>query len=150
MTKKIISIPPNYFFLCIIVSIALFFACKQFNIIEFPLNIIFGMPLLILGIYLIIISHFLLEKNNTPEKFQKTTYLVKGGIYKYSRNPMYLGFVILLFGISFVLGNLISFISPVFFFVVINWMFIPYEEEKMKVEIGLEYLEYIKKVRRWI
>ena len=63
---------------------------------------------------------------------------------------MYLGSITFLFGLSFVLGNLISFISPIFFFAIINWMFIPYEEEKMKDEIGTEYLEYMKKVRRWI
>jgi protein-S-isoprenylcysteine O-methyltransferase Ste14 len=91
-----------------------------------------------------------LKKYDTPEKFQKTTYLIKKGAYKYSRNPMYLGSIIFLFGLSFVLGNLISFISPIFFFAIINWMFIPYEEEKMKDEIGTEYLEYMKKVRRWI
>lgn len=148
--KKIISIPPNYFFLCIFISITSFFIFKNFNIIRVPLNFSIGIPAILLGLYLIISPHFLLEKNNTPENFTKSTCLVKNGLYKYSRNPMYLGFVVLLIGLSFSLGNLISFISPILFFNIINWMFIPYEEEKMKDEIGKEYLEYKKKVRRWI
>jgi len=63
---------------------------------------------------------------------------------------MYLGFLIFLIGLSFALGNLISFISSILFFTIINWMFIPYEEEKMEDELGMEYLEYKKKIKRWI
>ncbi len=40
--------------------------------------------------------------------------------------------------------------SPIIFFGVINWMFIPYEEEKMQKELGQEYLDYKNKVRCWI
>lgn len=150
MNKKVISIPPVYFFFCIIVSLILYFIVPKMNLINFPYNLISGIPLVLTGFYFISIPHFILKKNNTPENFQKSTCLVKDGSYKYSRNPMYLGFVIFLIGLSFVLGNLLSFICPIFFFSIINWMFIPYEEEKMEKEVGKEYLEYKNKVRCWI
>ena len=100
-SKKIISIPPNYFFLCIFISSISFFVFKNFNIILFPLNLSIGIPLILSGLYLIIGSHFLLEKNNTPENFKKSTCVIKNGLYKHSRNPMYLGFEIILIGLSF-------------------------------------------------
>jgi len=149
-SKKIISIPPIYFFLGILSSIASFFVFRSFNLISFPLSILIGIPLILCGLFLIRGPHFLLKKNNTPENFKKSTCLVRNGLYKYSRNPMYLGFLIFLIGLSFALGNLISFISPMLFFTIINWMFIPYEEEKMEYELGTEYLEYKKKIKRWI
>jgi len=148
--RKIVSIPPIYFFFCIAVSIVLYFVSPQMNLIKFPYNIITGIPSVLLGFYMISSPHFLLKKNNTPEKFQKSVCVVKEGLYKYSRNPMYSGFVIFLIGLSCASGNLISFISPIFFFSIINWMFIPYEEEKMENELGQEYIEYKNQVRRWI
>ena len=99
---------------------------------------------------MILSPHFLLERNNTPEKFQKSICVVKNGVYKHSRNSMYLSFVLFLVGLSFSLNNIVSFMSPIIFFGVINWMFIPYEEEKMQKELGQEYLDYKNKVRCWI
>ncbi len=63
---------------------------------------------------------------------------------------MYLGGVIFLGGLSITVGNILSLIIPLIFFVIMDWMFISYEEEKMEVEIGKDYLDYMKKVRRWI
>jgi protein-S-isoprenylcysteine O-methyltransferase Ste14 len=63
---------------------------------------------------------------------------------------MYVGFVALLMGCSILSGNLLSFLSPLFLFVILNWMFIPYEEEKMENTFGGKYLDYKKRVRRWL
>ena len=119
------------------------------NLIIFPMNL-FGIPLMLLGFFLIMNAYYLFKKHHTPEKFEKSTCVVKTGLYKRSRNPMYLGGLFFLMGLSILSGNIISFISPILFFIIINWMFIPYEEEKMGKEIGKEYVDYKKKVRRWI
>jgi protein-S-isoprenylcysteine O-methyltransferase Ste14 len=63
---------------------------------------------------------------------------------------MYFGFVAFLLGLSMLSGNLLAFLSPVFMFCVLNWMFIPYEEEKMENTFKREFLEYKQKVRRWL
>ena len=103
-----------------------------------------------IGIYFIVKSSYSLKKQNTPDNFRISTAVVETGLYKYSRNPMYLGALIFLIGLSVLFGNLISFISPVLFFIIINWMFIPYEEEKMEKEMGEEYVEYKKTARCWL
>ena len=149
-SKKIIANPPFYFILCVILIIACYFLIPNMNKIIYPYNLVSGFIVIFLGCYFILNSHFTLKKFNTPELFSKSYCVVKDGVYKYSRNPMYLGFLIFLIGLSLLLGNLVSFICPIFFFSIINWMFIPYEEEKMKIEIGSEYLKYKKNVRRWI
>lgn len=150
MKNRIISIPPSYFFFCIIVSLSMFFVVPKMNLIYFPYNLILGAPLLLMGLYCISSPHFTLKRKNTPENYQKSTCVVKEDLYRYSRNPMYLGFVIFLIGFSLFVGNILSLVCPIFFFIIMNWMFIPYEEEKMRNELGSKYLKYEKTVRRWL
>ena len=63
---------------------------------------------------------------------------------------MYLGGVLFLTGLALLLQNVMAFISPVLFFLIMNFMFIPYEEQKMLKEHGDPYRLYKNKVRRWI
>jgi len=147
--KKIVSVPPNYFYLCAILSIVLRIVFPEFKIIPSPYNMT-GLMLIVPGFYLIIDSWYLFKKHNTPESFEPTTSLVKDGIYKYSRNPMYLGGVAFLIGLSVSLNNLLSFISPFVFSLFMNYMFIPYEEQELTKTFGDNYHDYMKKVRRWI
>lgn len=148
MKKKIISIPPTYFYACIVLNILFFIIFKEFNLIKFPFNLS-GILLIILGFYMVAKSYYIFKKNNTPEKYLPVRCLVKESLYKYSRNPMYLGGVITLIGITILISNIIAFILPFLFFMIMNFMFIPYEEQKMIEEIGEEYFEYKNKVGRW-
>ncbi|MCK5027157.1 MAG: isoprenylcysteine carboxylmethyltransferase family protein [Candidatus Pacebacteria bacterium] len=147
--KKVISIPPVYLFLSLFFSVAFFYLLPSLGLIEFPYNI-FGLVVLLAGVFLNQRSWLLFRKHKTTFKFEKSTYFMKEGLYKYSRNPMYLGMVLLLLGIAICLGNLVSLVPPVLFFVVIDQMFIPYEEEKMENTFGDEYLDYKGKVKRWL
>ena len=147
--KKVISIPPTYLYINLLLSVALFFIFPSLTLIRSPYNF-FGLVILLAGIILNRQSWLLFKKNKTPFEFKKSTHFIKEGLYKYSRNPMYLGMVLLLLGVAVCLGNLASFISPILFFIIIDRMFIPYEEEKMKGTFGEEYLDYKRRVRRWI
>ncbi len=149
MKRKVVSLPPNYFFVCIIGIAVFYFVFPGFNMISMPWNFT-GLILMIFGMYLIPASYQIFKKYKTPEGYKKSTYLVTEGLYRYSRNPMYLGSVIFLLGMSVLVGNVLSFVFPVLFFVIIDRMFVPYEEEKGEKEFGKKYLEYKKKVRRWI
>jgi protein-S-isoprenylcysteine O-methyltransferase Ste14 len=102
------------------------------------------------GIYFISASYVLLKKHKTAIDFEKSTFLVTEGVYKYTSNPMYFGAFLFLLGTSILMGNIISFAAPIAFFVVINYMFIPFEEEKGELEFGGEYKEYKKKTKKWI
>ena len=149
MKRKIISKPPNYFFVSIIGIAAFYFIFPSMNLIPMRWNFT-GLILMIFGMYLIPASYQIFKKYKTPERYEKSTYLVTEGLYSYSRNPMYLGSVVFLLGMSVLIGNVISFVFPVLFFVIMDRMFIPYEEEKGEEEFGKKYLDYKKKVRKWI
>ena len=76
--------------------------------------------------------------------------LVTGGPYRFTRNPMYLGLVILTLGIALWMGAWPMFIAPVATFATANWVHIPFEEAKMRRQFGTEYDSYVARVRRWI
>ncbi len=72
------------------------------------------------------------------------------GVFRLSRNPIYLGYVLLLVGVAFLLGRLTPFFVIPFFIVLIERLFIPMEEKMLTAKFGQSYLEYQEQVRRWI
>lgn len=80
----------------------------------------------------------------------KVKVMVKSGVYRFSRNPMYLGLLLLLFCESFILGNMSSAIGIVLFILYMNRFQIQPEEKALLERFGDEYLNYKAKVRRWI
>ena len=92
-------------------------------------------------------------KNKTtvnPFKPEKSKVLVVAGVYRYSRNPMYLGMALILTGVAFLLANLSAFIVLPFFIILMNYLQIKPEEKILEKRFGQSYLEYKKSVRRWI
>lgn len=81
---------------------------------------------------------------------EPTTVLVFDGPYRFSRNPMYLGISLILLGIAFCVGPAPFYLVPLAFFITINATFVPYEEKKLESAFGQEYLDYKKRVRRWL
>ncbi|MCE0492667.1 methyltransferase family protein [Vibrio salinus] len=85
-----------------------------------------------------------------PVDVSKASTVVSGGVFRFSRNPMYLGLVLLLLCYSLYIGNIWG--------VFISWLFVLYmnrfqilpEEQAMTRKFGQDYLEYKSRVRRWI
>ena len=146
---KIRNIPPAYFFTGIIAVAVICFLLPQYEIIVFPYNLS-GVLLILIGGFLNMNAEKLMKKYDTPHKFEKSTRVVQEGVFKFSRNPMYLGMTLILLGLAAMSQNIVTFVSPVAFFVLMNRIFIPYEEKKIHDELGEEFLRYKKKVRRWI
>ena len=63
---------------------------------------------------------------------------------------MYLGFVLLLLGLAILLGSIVALIAPAAMFITLEKIFIPTEEKNLLGAFGKEYLDYKKKVRRWL
>lgn len=76
--------------------------------------------------------------------------LVARGPYRFTRNPMYLGLVILSAGIAIWVGTWPFLLVPIAVFATANWVHIPFEEAKMRRQFGEEYDSYVRKVRRWV
>ncbi|MFZ2029159.1 MAG: isoprenylcysteine carboxylmethyltransferase family protein [Vitreimonas sp.] len=76
--------------------------------------------------------------------------LIVGGLYRYTRNPMYLGMAFITLGVALWFGRPLMFLAPALVFVITNWLFIPFEEAKMRRQFGAEFDAYTARVRRWI
>jgi protein-S-isoprenylcysteine O-methyltransferase Ste14 len=75
---------------------------------------------------------------------------VTGGLYRYTRNPMYLGMVSVLIGAALLFGTLSAWLPiPVFVWIIHN-NFIRVEERFLEGIFGGQYLQYKNKVRRWL
>jgi protein-S-isoprenylcysteine O-methyltransferase Ste14 len=79
-----------------------------------------------------------------------TDYLITDGIYRYTRNPMYLGMILMLFGVAVFFGTLPFYIAAIAYVIVMDQSFCPYEEDKLAKTFGEQYAAYESKVRRWI
>jgi protein-S-isoprenylcysteine O-methyltransferase Ste14 len=142
--------PPVYFLMAVVVMILLnsFFPLAHW--LEFPWKY-FGIVLIILGFILSAGSFILFRRLGTQSHpGVKATVLVTKGPFRYTRNPMYLGLVAMLFGLAILLGS----ISPLIVIPIMIWIlhvkFILREEKWMESWFGESYLEYKKKTRRWL
>ena len=86
----------------------------------------------------------------TPLKPSDATALVTEGMYRYSRNPMYLGLLLWTIASTIWFGTWFGIIINIVFVFLINFLQIIPEEEALLEIFGEEYEEYKKNVRRWI
>jgi protein-S-isoprenylcysteine O-methyltransferase Ste14 len=102
-------------------------------------------------IELIAVAAFLKAKTTvTPLQPSKTKTLVIDGLYRFSRNPMYLGLAILLTGWMIWLGNPINLILLAGFIAYMTAFQIKPEEAALREKFSAEYDAYCRRVRRWI
>lgn len=85
-----------------------------------------------------------------PLKPSKASALVIHGIYKITRNPMYVGVAFMLTAWAFHLSSLWPFIGPLLFVAYINRYQIQPEERALKSLFGEDYAAYTARVRRWL
>jgi protein-S-isoprenylcysteine O-methyltransferase Ste14 len=76
--------------------------------------------------------------------------LVTDGLFRWSRNPMYLGFVLLLLGTAILLGTTTPFIAPALFAIIADRWYIVFEERAMQTKFGAQYEAYMDRTRRWL
>ena len=76
--------------------------------------------------------------------------LVTGGPFRFTRNPMYSGLLLASLGVALYFGTLPFFAVPALLFLLVNFVFVPFEEAKMLRQFGDRYTEYCARVRRWV
>lgn len=85
-----------------------------------------------------------------PTRPETSTAVVRSGIYRFSRNPMYLGMLLWLIAWAVKLSNPIAPIGPIVFVLYMNRFQIAPEERTLAQRFGAPYEEYLRSVRRWI
>ncbi|MDF1539705.1 MAG: isoprenylcysteine carboxylmethyltransferase family protein [Candidatus Thorarchaeota archaeon] len=84
------------------------------------------------------------------EPMQRPSNLIVVGPYKFTRTPIYLGGILMLFALVIVWSSLIVFLGSVFVYAIFRYVFIKREEVILEEEFGDDYLAFKKRIRRWI
>ena len=155
---KVISFPPIIFLfsmnLAFLISMSNMYFFQLYDVPK-ELDILRSIPagILLIVIALVILNLALREfdKNNEdPIPTTSSKLIIDKNIYSYSRNPMYLGLLIMQVGI----GMLLSIVHIIFFtfftFIILKYYVILPEEKYLENKFGKTYYEYKKSVRRWI
>ena len=148
---KSFKIPPPL--LVIILTSLVYFSSTKLELIYLPYRQMISTLTLVIGLIIIIspVVNFIKSKTTVnPVKFENVNKLVTTGIYKYSRNPMYLGMIMIIISTTVYYLNFLSIFSPLIFYIWINKFQISREEIFLEDKFGNDYLKYKSKTRRWI
>ncbi|MDE0480263.1 MAG: isoprenylcysteine carboxylmethyltransferase family protein [Gammaproteobacteria bacterium] len=147
---KRIVIPPIWFALGLI---AVFLLDRYLPLVSFsgPTALGLGAILILLGLASAISAAGLFRKADTGiVPFSEATALVTSGAFRCSRNPMYLGMVLVLLGTALATGSAVGLLVAPVFMLIIQYRFILDEERMMREVFGKEFEDYRRRVRRWI
>jgi protein-S-isoprenylcysteine O-methyltransferase Ste14 len=119
----------------------------------FPARRVFAIGLAAIGVATAISGVITFRRARTtvnPLKPESASSLVNWGIYSVTRNPMYLGLLLVLTGWAIFLSNLLGFLFLPAFVVYINSFQIAPEERALTSLFGQEFTAYRSRVRRWL
>lgn len=143
-------LPTTYFLFCLLTAIVFHFLFPSPRIVA-PSYYYLGVLLILAGIWLNIWADRLFKKKKTSVKpLEKPSALITEGPFRFSRHPMYLGFVLLMIGVAVLLGSVVAFLAPMAMLITLEIIFIPYEEKTLEEIFGQKYSDYKKRVRRWL
>ncbi|MBB4631777.1 methyltransferase family protein [Sphingosinicella soli] len=85
-----------------------------------------------------------------PEPWRQTTAFVASGVYRWTRNPMYLGMALIFAGLALIFDSLATLLLLPFTVILIDRKVIAREERYLETKFGEDYRAYKEKVRRWL
>ena len=142
--------PPLIAMLCVLI---IFLSRSIFPSFVFSYKLQLGIFVSTIGFLLLIVSIKSFFDNKTtinPLNLKKSTYLVTSGVFRFSRNPMYLGMLLFLLGTAIILNIIGGLIISILFIFYMNFFQIIPEEKALQNLFGKNYRNYRKTVRRWI
>ena len=120
------------------------------QLIPYPWNAS-GLVPLAAGIMLNLNADRLFKKYGTTVKpFEQSSALITSGAFRFSRNPMYLGMIMILIGAGILMGSLSPFTMIPVFVIIMDRVFITPEERMLDQRFGNDWRNYKARVRRWI
>ena len=142
--------PPVWLLLSTISMIGLHLFLPIEQLFSPPVTYI-GIGMIAIGIITIVFCAYSFRQNKTAIlPFKESSHLIKKGIFKYSRNPIYLGMIAILTGVWIYLGSLTPLLIIPLFSLLIQEVFIKEEERMLEDKFGEDYRQYKATVRRWI
>ena len=147
------KIPPPA--LMLIIAAAMWGAAKIQSPIAIEPHLRTGLMLALGAVALVfgiggIITFRVAKTTINPVQIDRASRVVTGGIYRLSRNPMYVGLTALLANWAVFLAVPVAGIGPIVFALFMHRFQILPEERVMAAKFGREYLDYKQRVRRWV
>lgn len=152
MSLARLAYPPAWF----ILSLALAYAFAWFRPSPWPTGIAdiahpLGYVSLLIGVGFFGGAVLAFRRHATPiMPFESPTRLIERGVFRLTRNPIYLGELFILAGVCLRLGETLPWLALPVFFAVLNWVTIPWEETACRRSFGSAYDAYHRRTRRWL
>jgi protein-S-isoprenylcysteine O-methyltransferase Ste14 len=148
---KIVAFPPLLWLISALVSVLIHFLVFSIPILPEPFALILGIVCLLAGPSLAVPALLSMRAAGTHANPAKPALLiVRGGPYRFTRNPMYLALCLVQAGIGFLLNDWVTLLFVVPLALVLHFGVILPEERYLEAKFGEEYLALKRKVRRWI
>jgi protein-S-isoprenylcysteine O-methyltransferase Ste14 len=143
-------LPPTYLLIAIVLTLVLHFLLPVHKIVPTPWNVLGVVPLAC-GIALNLVADRAFQQAQTTVRpFEQSTVLITNGVFRISRNPMYLGYVLILVGVALIVRSMTPYAVVPVFAILMDRVFIRVEERMLEETFGQVWIEYAKKVRRWM
>lgn len=143
-------LPPVYFLGALVVAVVLHYVAPFVAVIPTPWHLAGGL-LVAAGLAFIVLPARTFQARDTAIKpFETSSALVTDGFYAITRNPMYLGMVLVVIGVATLLRGAAPFVVPVLLAVLLQIRFIRFEERALEQVFGDDYRSYQARVRRWL
>lgn len=139
-----------------IILCGMIFLCQSLTpqyALTIPSAVEWGWAFWILGTAFVLpaaISFFKAKTTVDPRTPENSNKLVTTGLYKFSRNPMYVGFLFFIVGTASYSGHISGLLIAIAFIPYMNRFQITLEEQQLTRLFGDEYIEYCHAVRRWL
>ncbi|MBU2864742.1 isoprenylcysteine carboxylmethyltransferase family protein [Reinekea forsetii] len=143
-------LPPSIGMLAMLGVFVLHFIKPIAMLFPYPINYM-GLVLIAAGALINIIAERDLQRFGAPfDANGQASQLVEGGLYRFSRNPAYLGMILIAAGITVWVGSLSPWLVVLFLPPIMGKLYVCQEECALKDRFGSEYDQYCTKVPRWI
>lgn len=142
--------PPAVVLLC---AIAMWLAASPSGAFALPNRLAIAVSLAVLGALIStagLVSFRRARTTVNPTRPDAASSLVATGIYRFTRNPMYLGLFLVLAGWAAYLSNFVALAGPLLFALYINRFQIVPEERALAAKFGTAFDDYRRRTRRWI
>jgi len=114
-------------------------------------SVVSGALLALLGCGVMLRAWWLFRERETAIcPTAQASVLITHDIYRMTRNPMYLGIMLMLLGLAVATGGIFFYLATVVFFLIVDYVFCTYEETQLIRTFGAAYERYLEDVRRWL
>jgi protein-S-isoprenylcysteine O-methyltransferase Ste14 len=147
----VIAFPPLIWLVGAVISALVHFFVIQLPIMRYGISLVCGIALVILAPALALSALVTMKAAGTnvdPAKPALT--IVRGGPFRFTRNPMYLALCLLQVALGFFLNDWITLLFVVPLFLILHYGVILREERYLTAKFGEPYLQLKRQVRRWI